>query len=376
MRIALKATAPGRLAALVPIIALAVMAALLCASPASATVLCETTGPHCTGGTYGKGATVQASLKTGTKWSLNAGFETFQCEEATIEGEVTSAGGQTGAVVSGSVAVLTFGECNGFVGVVKKGTFTIEHTAGSNGTLVLEGFEIWAGASGTLCGYGGSGSTGLSGGSMASIEMSSSISKVMGPEKCANPATMTAEYTVTAPEPLYVAGEVPATVLCEVAESTCPSEAIYGEGQLLALELAEGSLFTFRNSGAFYLACTEVQIEGEIATAAGSGVDVGGPIEKLDFGECSNEVDVLKQGSFSVEYTSGSSGTLRLEGFEVRGTAMGGCKFTGPASFALAGGSMAIAPINSLVANNCSLPLSWTGEFTVTDPEPLYVSEF
>jgi hypothetical protein len=346
------------------------MAALFWASPASATVLCKTAGERCTGGTYGKETTIEASLKTGTKWTLNAGYKIFECEESTIAGEVTSPGGQTGASVTGTMTTLSFANCS--IGTLKKGSFTINHSSGSNGTLTLEGFEIWAGD----CGYGGPASTTLSGGATASIKVSASVPKIWGGEKCANPATITAEYTVTWPEPLYVASEVQATVLCKVAgKNPCPSESIYGEGQILALELGEASLFTFRNNGAPYLACNEVVIEGKITTKAGTGVDVGGPVEALSFSECSSKVEVLKNGSFSVDYTSGNNGTLSLEGFEVRDLVWG-CTFVGPAPLPLWGGEMASATINSVVPNICSGPFSWNAEFTVTKPQPLYVSKF
>jgi hypothetical protein len=364
-----QATIPSRLA-LASVLALAVMAAVLCASSASATVLCKTASSPCSGGTYGKGTTFEASLKAGTKWALSAD-KTRSCEEATIKGEVTNAGGTPGVPVTGTVTSMNLGKCSGVIEVTKLGTFSITSSAASP-LLTLEGFEINAG--GGVCLYGGPATTNLTPGSMASIGVNTTLPKVGGTGICPTSASWTAEFTVTSPEPLYIPTEPPATVLCKVAKNPCPAESAYGKGQNLALELMEGTLFTFRTGEANYLACTKVLIEGKIATDVGSGIDVGGTVSEFSFGGCSNEVTVLNKGKFSINYTSGNNGTLSLEGFEVKEKALG-CTYTGPASLGLTGGAMAGAGINSGVAGKCLFPLAWNAEFTVTEPEPLYVSE-
>src|SRR4051794_16519034 len=90
---------------------ISVVIALFCVSSATATVLCKSATSRCAAGSvYGKGTVIEASLKSGTKWSLNAGFKTFECEEASIKGEVTEASGATGAAVKGSVTTLSVGK--------------------------------------------------------------------------------------------------------------------------------------------------------------------------------------------------------------------------------------------------------------------------
>jgi len=349
-------------------LALTVAAALSLASSASATVLCKTSGSPCSGGTYGKGTIIEASLKTGTSWVLTAD-KTRSCEEATIKGEVTGAGGTPGAPVTGTVTSMKVGKCSAAVEVTKGGTFSISSTA-SGSVLTLEGFEINAG--GGLCLYGGPAATTLTPGAMASIGVNTSIPKSGGSGSCPATAGWSAQYTVTTPEPLYVPSEPAATVLCKTASKPCSAENAYGKGSALKLELKEGTLFTFGYPYP-YEACSKVVIEGEVTTLLGGGIDAGGPIKEFSFSGCTHNVTVLKKGSFSVDYTSGSNGTLTLSGFEINDQSL--CsKWTGPAALSLTGGTMASAAIGAYVPG-CSEGFTWTGGFTVVKPEPLYVSE-
>ena len=189
-------------------LAIALLAIGLSTTTASATVLCKTATNPCTGGTYGKGTTIEASLKSGTKSPLkNSSLGEVACEEASIKGEVTNAGGE-GANASGTITSLAFGKCNAkAIAVLKSGTFAIESTSGGNGTLKLEGFETTTELEGLHCIFSGTASVSLKGGEMASVATSGvSLSRTAGRSGtfCGGSATWNAEYTVTAPEPLYV----------------------------------------------------------------------------------------------------------------------------------------------------------------------------
>ncbi len=337
-------------------------------SSASATVLCKTAGTPCSGGTYGKGTIVEASLKTGTSWIVTAD-KTRSCEEATIKGEVTSAPGTTGAPVTGTVTSMKVGKCSGVVEVTKAGTFSIASTA-KGPVLTLEGFEINLG--GGACFYGGPAATSLTTGTMASISASAALPKISGSSICPATASWSAQYTVNAPEPLYVPSEPAATALCKTASNPCSVENVYDRGSILKLELKSESLFTF-SWGSPYIACQKALIEGEVTTYAGGGVDVAGSIKEFSFANCTSMVTVLKKGSFTVHRTSGTSGTLTLKGFEINDGVF--CtKWTGPAAFALTGGAPASATISGSVLG-CSAEFTWSGAFTVPTPSPLYVSE-
>jgi hypothetical protein len=336
---------------------------------AGATELCKTAGTPCSGGTYGKGTTIEASLKAGTKWVLTAD-KTRSCEEATIKAEVTGAGGTAGVPVTGTVTSMKLGKCSGVIEVTKGGTFSISSSAASP-ILTFEGLEINAG--GGVCLYGGPGTTNLTPGSMASIAANTTLPKVGGTGICPAAASWTAEFTVTSPEPLYVPTEPPATVLCKTASKPCALANVYAKGSALKLELKKESLFTF-GSPSPYEACSKVVFEGEVTTLPGGGVDVGGPTKELSFSGCIRTVSVPKKGSFSVDYTSGNSGTLTLKGFEVQDEVWF-CQWTGPAALTLTGGTVGSAAIKGNVPSFCGAGFTWTAEFTVVKPEPLYVSE-
>jgi hypothetical protein len=336
------------------------------ASSASATVLCKTAGTPCSGGTYGKGTIIEASLKAGTSWSVTAD-KTRSCEEATIKGEVTSAPGTTGTPVTGTVTSMKVGKCSGVVEVTKTGTFSIASTA-KGGKLTLEGFEINLG--GGVCFYGGPATTDLTAGAMASISASTGLTKISGTSICPATASWSAQYTVTAPEPLYLPSEPAATALCKTASNPCSLENVYDRGSILKLELKKETQFLFI-WGSPYVACNKVLIEGEVTTYPGGGVDVGGSIKEFSFTNCTSMVTVAKKGTFTVHRTSGTSGTLTLKGFEVNDSVF--CSlWTGPAAFALTGGAPASAAISGHVP---FCEFEWAGSFTVPQPSPLYVSE-
>jgi hypothetical protein len=339
------------------------------ASTASATALCKTAGTPCSGGTYGKGTIIEASLKTGTSWTVTAD-KTRSCEEATIKGEVTSAPGTTGTPVTGTVTSMKVGKCSGVVEITKTGTFSISRAA-IGGKLTLEGFEINLG--GGVCFYGGPATTDLAPGAMASISASTALPKVSGSAICPATASWSAQYTVTAPEPLYVPTEPPATVLCKTASNPCLPENVYDKGSTLKLELKKETLFNFVAGGITWVACPKVVIEGEVTTYGGGGADVGGPLKEFTFSGCTNEVTVLKKGTFSVHRTSGNNGTLTLKGFEVNDGIF--CPiWTGPAALTLTGGATASAAISGTVPG-CPGENKWVAMFTVVKPSPLYVSE-
>jgi len=350
-------------------VALAAVFGGLWAGTAGATELCKTASTPCSGGTYGKGTTIEASLKAGTKWVLTAD-KTRSCEEATIKAEVTGAGGTPGVPVTGTVTSMKLGKCSGVIEVTKTGTFSIASSAASP-VLTFEGLEINAG-SGT-CFYGGPGTTNLTPGSMAAIGANTTLPKLGGSGTCPAAASWTAEFTVTSPEPIYIPTEPPATVLCKTASKPCSLANTYAKGSTLKLELTKESLFTF-GSPSPYEACSKVVFEGEVTTLPGGGVDVGGTTKELSFSSCIHTVSVPKKGSFSVDYTSGNNGTLTLKGFEVQDEVWF-CQWTGPAALALTGGAVGSAAIKGYVPSFCGLGFTWTAAFTVVKPEPLYVSE-
>ncbi|MGN6258508.1 MAG: hypothetical protein ACTHN3_12290 [Solirubrobacterales bacterium] len=362
------------------------------ASTASATVICKTAANPCTSETlYPKGTVIEASLKSGVKsilenTSINLKAE---CEEAAIKGEVTNAGSE-GSNVSGTVTTFSFGKClHGYTATVKKtGTFTISYTEGGNGTLKLEGFETtYDTPLGFSCTYAGSVAVSLNGGAMSSIVASSvSVSRTGDSSLCGTSATWNSEYTVTAPEPLYVEKvSSPESVLCKTATSPC-SGGTYPNGTVIEASLKSGVRSTLKNTSVGLEAeCEEAAIKGEVTNAGSGGGKVSGTISLFKFASCKNgySVTTLKTGTFTISYTEGGNGTLKLEGFETTvATPLGfSCTYAGSVAVSLNGGAMSSMVASSVSVSRtgdsslCGTSATWNSEYTVTAPEPLYVEE-
>jgi hypothetical protein len=194
-----------RLSILMGVLAAALLTLGLGASSASATVLCKTATNPCTGGTYGKETVIEATLKSSSFWPLG----TLNCSEGSMKGEVTNPGGEAADVV-GTFSGVSFSGCEkSAVNVLKPGTFKVKSPSGGNGALVWEGFEITGKPSGIHCIYSGSLDTtalSLNGGEPASLVASeATLKRTGGSLVCGSSGQWTVEYTVTTPQPLYVA---------------------------------------------------------------------------------------------------------------------------------------------------------------------------
>jgi hypothetical protein len=260
---------------------------------------------------------------------------------------------------------------------LKSGTFSIGSPSGGNGTLTLEGFEIKVNFAGVECIFGGPVSASLSGGEMGAIKVSASLPKKGGSKGeflCDEQAKWSAEYTVTAPEPLYVESRKGA-VLCKTASSPC-SGGTYGESTPVEASLKSGT--KSKLAGGQTVECEEAAIKGKL-TSSGSET-ASGPLSSLSFGKCGNTVTTLKSGTFSIESPNSGNGILRLEGFEITAAMAGvSCIYGGPASTSLVGGEMASIGVSASLPKQggsflCDEHAEWTAEFTITTPEPLYVS--
>jgi hypothetical protein len=137
----------------------AVAIALLGATHASATVLCESEkGEPCTA-LVKAGAKFHAELETGTAEILSSSFQTIKCKKMVIEGKTTSSGGK-GESVKGEITAWTFAECFSSVlgactvtavGLPYAATFTA--TAKGNGTMEVPNGSKATNCNGTICNY-------------------------------------------------------------------------------------------------------------------------------------------------------------------------------------------------------------------------------
>jgi len=156
---------------------------------------------------YSSGTTVSAKLKTGITSILEAGFATVECAESSMSGEIQDPGSSTEPVV-GVWTSWTFGGCNCNVTAPSAGNFSIDWTSGSNGALVLSGFETKANCGGKECVFGSSVKEGitLAGGNPATIKAAAApVPKKSGIAECQSTSKWTTEYEATAPKPLFVA---------------------------------------------------------------------------------------------------------------------------------------------------------------------------
>lgn len=200
------------------VMAAAALTAIIGASAASATVLCtETTTPCPAGKKIGPTGDstdnwIHAVLeeKTLAVLSTTANEPLVECEESTVTMESTHTGSAT-ETPDGHVTALTFGKCNHGVNVLAGGKLEVHWIEGThNGTVTSKEAEVTVSILGVSCTYGsGAGiSIGdLTGGTMATMDISTVVQRVAGGFLCPATARWAAKYTVTEPEPLYVLKE-------------------------------------------------------------------------------------------------------------------------------------------------------------------------
>lgn len=162
---------------------------------------------------YPAGTNIHAVLEAGTKLSIATAGGVVECKMATLNAITEQ---QTALPLGANVTALTFNECEDEgepvdVETVKNGTLDIEiidlPVWTHNGTLTLTGTEIrvlWT-HSGAECFYD-AGHTGvLTGGPMATIDWSGTLTGTGGNFLCpGGNGTWNGAFTVTSPEPLWV----------------------------------------------------------------------------------------------------------------------------------------------------------------------------
>ncbi len=192
-----------------PLTLAAVTATVIClvgAASASGTVLCHTNTSPCSS-IVGVGTKIESALVPGTFSVIKAGFATIECESSELDSQISNAGS---ASSTPTATVIVFnktqcGKCT--VAVLKKGGLIWHHTSGGNTTITSTAAEVTVACSGTSCVYGTTGTETdvgtKTGGSPARFTINASLPKVSGGFLCANPASWTAMYNVSTPNPLY-----------------------------------------------------------------------------------------------------------------------------------------------------------------------------
>jgi hypothetical protein len=177
-----------------------------------------------------------------------------------------------------------------------------------------------------------------------------------------------------------------ATVLCANNGSTTACSSKYAAGTAIKAENEGTATLTtsFKN-----IECTGSNVEGTTSNTGKSGEAVSGSVSSLTFTGCNCEVKVLKTGSLSVTWISGTdNGTLKSSGAEVTAncsTIFGTvhCIYATSSTDlgTLTGGTTAKMDISSadiprLTTNAlCDESANWDATYKVTSPDSLFVAD-
>jgi hypothetical protein len=200
------------LVGLVVVAALA-LAGLLGPGSASATVLCKANETPCSGANrLGAPTELQAQLATGSKVLLTISTSTtgfgLECKGSSLSATTATEGSST-TTVEGKLSGPTFSECACSSTVLESGSFVLHHVAGTmNAAMEIEGFE-WEVRCGIMhCIFNGNITSGLTleGGAPGKILANKATLPTSGESTLlCGKGSLTAEYEVTKPSPLYVA---------------------------------------------------------------------------------------------------------------------------------------------------------------------------
>jgi hypothetical protein len=184
------------------------------------------------------------------------------------------------------------------------------------------------------------------------------------------------------------ASSASATALCKTNNTPCPVEWHYSIGTEIHASLdPETTAILKTTGGAIENTCNTSTVKGTTSTTGGSSETVKGSVAVagLTFGGCTNTTDVLEGGELEIHHIAGTmNGTLTAKGFKVTLVLAGvSCVYTAGAATDLGtvtGGTMATMDVNAGVSKAegsflCPSTATWEAKYTVTSPEPLYVSE-
>jgi hypothetical protein len=178
------------------------------------------------------------------------------------------------------------------------------------------------------------------------------------------------------------AGTASATVLCKTSTLTTGCAAAgqdYGANTTVEATLNGSAIL---EAGGFIEdTCTGSTIKGKTTNTGSSTETVSGNASSLTWSNCTFPTKTIKLGTLEIHYTSGDNGTLTASGFEVTiEQFFGSCVYkSGTANNlgTLKGGSPATIAISTTVTGSgfgCPSTATWNANYTVTNPNPLFIS--
>lgn len=182
------------------------------------------------------------------------------------------------------------------------------------------------------------------------------------------------------------AGSASATKLCSVNTSPCPAGNTYGKGTGIKAQLVSGGK-SVMSSGFVTITCTSSTMNGKTTSdGGGSGVAVTGELSSVTWKNCTSGLGSCTASSlftpWPAEVTgSGGNGTMSVSNaggkFTCGGTT---CEYkASKASVSVSGGSPAKVKASNVSFSKvgggflCSSTASWSSEYEVTSPSPLFV---
>jgi hypothetical protein len=174
-----------------------------------------------------------------------------------------------------------------------------------------------------------------------------------------------------------------ATTLCEATQSTCEGGNVYGVGTEVKASLSGGEWVITPSGELPTISCEESEMKGEVKRTETPRID----LSSLSLSGCSQTTKVLDPGELIVHHSEGHDGEVTWRGWEIEVVALFEvlkCVYGGKveSGIALTGGSPAstdgtatISLVEEKGIFECPSSAVWHGNYEVTAPEPLYVSE-
>lgn len=180
------------------------------------------------------------------------------------------------------------------------------------------------------------------------------------------------------------AGTASATKLCSVNTSPCPAGNTYGKGTAIKTQLVSGTK-SVMSSGFVTITCTESTMSGKTTSEGGAGA-VTGEISSVTWKNCTSSLGSCTTSAqktpWPAEVTgSGGNGTMTVKNAAGKFTCGGTtCEYeASKASISISGGNPAIAKASNVSFSKigggflCSSTASWSSEYEVTSPKPLFI---
>jgi hypothetical protein len=180
------------------------------------------------------------------------------------------------------------------------------------------------------------------------------------------------------------AGTTSATKLCSSNTSPCPAGNTYGKGTSIKTQLVAATK-SVMSSGFVTITCTESTMSGKTTSEGGSGA-VTGEISSVTWKNCTSGLGSCTTSALKTPWLaeitgSGGNGTMSVKDAAGKFTCGGTtCEYeASKASLSVTGGSPAKAKASNVSFNKigggflCSSTASWTSEYEVTAPNPLFI---